>query len=53
MKKYCIGVSVGAVVLGILWASGVDLNHRGAELAGSLALALFPVAAAMFLSCRE
>jgi hypothetical protein len=53
MKKYCIGVSVGAVVLGILWASGVDLHSRGADLAASLALALYPVTAAMFLSCRE
>ena len=49
MKKYCIGVSVGAVVLGILWASG---DNRVAELAASLALALFPVTAAMFLSFR-
>jgi hypothetical protein len=40
MKKYCIGVSVGAGILGIFWLGGLEFDRRCPELAMVLFLAI-------------
>ncbi len=40
MKRLFVSVLSGAVPLGIAWLSGVDFNHRGEEVAASVAGAL-------------
>lgn len=52
MKRLFLSVLSGAVVLGISWLSGVDFNHRGEEVAASVAGALL-IAIAIYATYGE